>query len=122
MSSFASLEGKLALVTGGSRGIGRAIALELGRAGAEVVVGYRTGRDEAESVAAEIGGRAVEADVSDPESAKPHVDDPGDVDLDRTAADLGRDRLGLLAARAVADDDLCPGTAELERDRTPDTP
>ena len=67
--SFASLEGKVALVTGGSRGIGRAIALELGRAGAEVVVGYRTGREEAEAVASEIGGRAVEADVSSPESA-----------------------------------------------------
>ena len=39
-------------------GIGRAIALELGRAGAEVVVGYRTGREEAEAVATEIGGRA----------------------------------------------------------------
>ena len=54
------LKGKTALVTGGSRGIGRAIALELGRAGAEVVVGYRTGADEAGAVAAEIGGRAVQ--------------------------------------------------------------
>ena len=55
---FASLEGKTALVTGASRGIGRAIAVELAAAGADVVVGYRTGRDEAEAVAAEIGGRA----------------------------------------------------------------
>ena len=54
--SFASLEGKVALVTGGSRGIGRAIALELGRAGAHVVVGFRTGREEAEAVASEVGG------------------------------------------------------------------
>ena len=63
-------------MTGGSRGIGRAIALELGRAGAEVVVGYRTGREEAEAVAAEIGGRAVEADVSDADSAKALVESP----------------------------------------------
>ena len=55
--SFASLEGKNALVTGASRGIGRAIAVELAQAGATVVIGYRTGRDEAEALAAEIGGR-----------------------------------------------------------------
>ncbi|HWO80019.1 3-oxoacyl-[acyl-carrier-protein] reductase [Gaiella sp.] len=93
MSSFASLEGKLALVTGGSRGIGRAIALELGRAGAEVVVGYRTGRDEAEAVAEEIGGRAVEADVSDAESAAALVEAAGDVDVLVNNAGLTRDGL-----------------------------
>ena len=93
MSPFASLEGKLALVTGGSRGIGRAIALELGRAGAEVVVGYRTGREAAESVAAEIGGRALEADVSDAESAKALVEAAGDVDVLVNNAGLTRDGL-----------------------------
>jgi 3-oxoacyl-[acyl-carrier protein] reductase len=93
VSSFASLEGKVALVTGGSRGIGRAIALELGRAGAEVVVGYRTGRDEAEAVAAEIGGRAVEADVSDAGSAKALVEAAGDVDVLVNNAGLTRDGL-----------------------------
>ena len=91
--SFASLEGKLALVTGGSRGIGRAIALELGHAGAEVVVAYRTGREEAESVAGEIGGRAVEADVSDPESAKALVEEAGDVDILVNNAGITRDGL-----------------------------
>ncbi|MCZ7589294.1 MAG: 3-oxoacyl-[acyl-carrier-protein] reductase [Gaiella sp.] len=101
MSSFASLEGKLALVTGGSRGIGRAIALELGRAGARVVVGYRTGREEAEAVAAAIGGRAVEADVSDAESAKALVDAAGDVDVLVNNAGLTRD--GLLVR--MSDDD-----------------
>ena len=65
MSTFCTLEGRLALVTGGSRGIGRAIAVELANAGAQVVVGYRSGADEAGQVAAEIGGRAVQADVSD---------------------------------------------------------
>jgi 3-oxoacyl-[acyl-carrier protein] reductase len=93
VSSFASLEGKLALVTGGSRGLGRAIALELGRAGAEVVVGYRTGRDEAEAVAGEIGGRAVEADVADAESAKALVEAAGDVDVLVNNAGLTRDGL-----------------------------
>jgi NAD(P)-dependent dehydrogenase (short-subunit alcohol dehydrogenase family) len=55
--AFCSLEGKLALVTGASRGIGRAIAAELASAGASVVVGYRSGAEEAEALAAEIGGR-----------------------------------------------------------------
>jgi 3-oxoacyl-[acyl-carrier protein] reductase len=99
--SFASLEGKVALVTGASRGIGRAIALELGRAGAEVVVGYRTGREEAEVVAQEIGGRAVESDVSDAESAKALVEAAGDIDILVNNAGLTRD--GLLAR--MSDDD-----------------
>ncbi len=101
MSDFATLEGKLALVTGGSRGIGRAIALELASAGAEVVVAYRTGRDEAEAVAAEIGGRAVQADVSDPGSARALVTAAGDVEILVNNAGLTRD--GLLAR--MSDDD-----------------
>jgi 3-oxoacyl-[acyl-carrier protein] reductase len=101
VTAFASLEGKLALVTGGSRGIGRAIALELGRAGAEVVVGYRTGADEAGAVAAEIGGRTVQADVSDAESAKALVEAAGDVDVLVNNAGLTRD--GVLAR--MSDDD-----------------
>ena len=63
---FCSLDGRTALVTGGSRGIGRAIAAELARAGASVVIGYRSGADEAAELAAEIGGRAVQADVPRP--------------------------------------------------------
>jgi 3-oxoacyl-[acyl-carrier protein] reductase len=50
-----ALEGRVALVTGGGRGIGRALALALGRAGAHVAVGYRERRAEAEAVAAEVG-------------------------------------------------------------------
>jgi len=79
--TFCSLEGKRALVTGGSRGIGRAVALELGRAGADVVVGYRSEGDQAEAVASEVGGRAVQADVSDPEQAKALVEGAGDIDV-----------------------------------------
>lgn len=95
------LEGKVALVTGASRGIGRAIALELAGAGATVVVGYRTGRDEAEALAAEIGGRAVQADVSDAASAAALVEAAGDVDVLVNNAGLTRD--GLLAR--MSDDD-----------------
>jgi 3-oxoacyl-[acyl-carrier protein] reductase len=99
--SFGSLEGKTALVTGGSRGIGRAIVLELGAAGANVVVGYRTGRDEAEAVAKQIGGRAVQADVSDAAGAAALVEEAGDLDILVNNAGLTRD--GLLAR--MSDDD-----------------
>jgi 3-oxoacyl-[acyl-carrier protein] reductase len=87
------LEGKLALVTGASRGIGRAIAAELARGGASVVVGYRSGADEAEALAAEIGGRAVQADVSDPEQAARLVEEAGDIDILVNNAGLTRDGL-----------------------------
>jgi 3-oxoacyl-[acyl-carrier protein] reductase len=95
LPDFCSLEGKKALVTGGSRGIGRAIAVELARAGASVVVGYRSGREEAEEVAAEIGGRAVEADVSSPADAVRLVGEAGDLDILVNNAGVTRD--GLLA-------------------------
>ena len=81
MGGFARLDGKLALVTGASRGIGRAIAVELAAAGARVVVGYRTGSDEAEEVATEIGGHAVQADVSGPDEAAGLVEQAGDLDI-----------------------------------------
>jgi 3-oxoacyl-[acyl-carrier protein] reductase len=99
--SFASLEGKVALVTGGSKGIGRAIALELGAAGASVVVGYRTGRDEAVAVAATVGGKAIAADVSDAASAAALVEAAGDLDILVNNAGLTRD--GLIAR--MSDDD-----------------
>ncbi|MCC7538211.1 MAG: glucose 1-dehydrogenase [Deltaproteobacteria bacterium] len=65
-----SLAGQKALVTGGSSGIGRAIALALARAGADVAVNYVSGEDAARDVAAEIdriGRRALvlKADVAD---------------------------------------------------------
>ncbi|MBW1881178.1 MAG: 3-oxoacyl-ACP reductase FabG [Deltaproteobacteria bacterium] len=64
------LDGRIAIVTGASRGIGRAIALEIGQAGARVVVNYRSRTEQAEEVAAQIpGARAVQADVSTTEGA-----------------------------------------------------
>jgi 3-oxoacyl-[acyl-carrier protein] reductase len=65
------LLGQAALVTGASRGIGRAIALALAEAGANVAIGYRSRADEAESVLHEVNqlgreGIVVPGDVADP--------------------------------------------------------
>jgi 3-oxoacyl-[acyl-carrier protein] reductase len=99
--TFCSLEGRHALVTGASKGIGRAIAQELAAAGAEVVVGYRTGAEEAEALAQDIGGRAIRADVSSAEEAARLVEEAGELDVLVNNAGLTRD--GLLAR--MSDDD-----------------
>ncbi|QDU37039.1 3-oxoacyl-[acyl-carrier-protein] reductase FabG [Maioricimonas rarisocia] len=77
-SSFAALSGRRAVVTGASSGIGRAIALEFARAGADVLVHYRRSADAAEQTARDIenlGRRAVtlSADLGDPAALEPFV-------------------------------------------------
>jgi len=69
---------KVALVTGGGRGIGAAVCLALVKAGCQIAVNYRTRRDEAEEICSEIrvlGGRAIalKADVSESISVKQMV-------------------------------------------------
>ena len=69
-----ALEGKVALVTGGSRGIGRAICVALGRRGAKVIVNYASRQDAADETAAQVlaaGGTAAVAgfDVADSAAA-----------------------------------------------------
>jgi 3-oxoacyl-[acyl-carrier protein] reductase len=100
-SEFCSLEGKKALVTGASRGIGRAIATELAAAGASVVLGYRSGEEEAQELAEATGGRAVQADVSDPDQARALVEKAGDLDILVNNAGLTRD--GVLARMSDED-------------------
>ncbi len=56
MNDLMDLSGKTALVTGGSRGVGRATALLLARAGADVAIGYRTRQDDAQAVVEAIEG------------------------------------------------------------------
>ena len=61
MNELIDLTGKTAVVTGGSRGVGRATAILLARAGASVGIAFRSRQAEAESVAAQLeglGGRA----------------------------------------------------------------
>ncbi|MGL6072868.1 MAG: 3-oxoacyl-[acyl-carrier-protein] reductase [Fimbriiglobus sp.] len=74
-----TLPDQVALVTGGSRGIGKAIVLQLAKAGAKVAFVYRSKQAEAEALVAEVaamGGtaKAWQGDVADPETAKKVVD------------------------------------------------
>jgi 3-oxoacyl-[acyl-carrier protein] reductase len=96
-ADFGSLDGKVAVVTGGSRGIGAAISRELARAGARVAVNYRSGKEGADAVAAEIDGVAVQADVADPGEAMGLVErvesDLGDLDILVNNAGTTRDTL-----------------------------
>jgi 3-oxoacyl-[acyl-carrier protein] reductase len=75
MADASALENKVALITGGSRGIGRAVALELGRRGAAVVVNFNKSPEAADDVVKKIqeaGGKAAafQADVSDIKQAE----------------------------------------------------
>ena len=91
-----TLTGKTALVTGASRGIGRAIALALAKAGAQVIVHYGNAQKEADAVVKEIvaaGGRAqkVAADLSKPDGAH---------ELAKQVRSIVGDRLDILVANA----------------------
>ncbi len=101
---------RVAIVTGGSRGIGRAIALELGRSGATVIVNYNRSAAAAEQVVAAITeaggvGAAVQADVSDPEQAEALIkyakDNYDKIDVLVNNAGVTRDNL---IARMKVDD------------------
>ncbi len=96
------LDGKVAIVTGSSRGIGRAIALKLASLGAKVVVNYNRGAQAAQEVVEEIkaqGGEAiaVQADVSRFEEAQRLVEEAlkafGRVDILVNNAGINRDNL-----------------------------
>jgi 3-oxoacyl-[acyl-carrier protein] reductase len=99
MSEF---EGKSAIVTGGSRGIGRAIVKELAARGAQVAFSYSSNREMAEGLVAEIetaGGKALsfQADVTDAKAAEKMVQDAkaafGSVDYLVNNAGITRDNL-----------------------------
>lgn len=102
MSLTSPLENKVALVTGGSRGIGRAIAIELAARGAAVVVNYNSSPQAAEDVVKKIqeaGGKAAahQADVSDFKQAealvKFAIDTYGDLSILVNNAGITRDQL-----------------------------
>jgi 3-oxoacyl-[acyl-carrier protein] reductase len=109
MSEFLSLNGRVAVVTGASRGIGRAIALELARRGASVVVNYLKSPQAADEVVAAIqaaGGKAAsfQADVSDAAAAqsliKFAVETFGDLHILVNNAGITRDTLIMMMSEA----------------------
>ena len=84
LQSLFGLDGRIALVTGGSSGIGRAIAIALGRAGAHVLVAARTQATIDETVAVlrqEGSGNGIVADLSTRAGAHALADAAGDVDI-----------------------------------------
>ncbi|HET7579598.1 MAG TPA: 3-oxoacyl-[acyl-carrier-protein] reductase [Bacillales bacterium] len=96
------LKGKTALVTGGSRGIGRAIALALAEAGANVAVNYAGSREKAEQVVSDIqglGGKAIalQANVAQEEDVRAMVKEVtgefGSLDILVNNAGITRDNL-----------------------------
>jgi 3-oxoacyl-[acyl-carrier protein] reductase len=110
------LEGQVALVTGGSRGIGAAVCAELARGGAEVVVNYTANAEAAEGVCAAIGGsaHAVRGDVSTMDGATGLVEqvesDVGPIAILVNNAGITRDNLIMKLAeedwRSVIDTNL----------------
>ena len=110
------LEGQVALVTGGSRGIGAAVCAELARAGAEVVVNYTANAEAAEGVRAAIGesAHAVRGDVSTMDGATGLVEqveaDVGPIAILVNNAGITRDNLIMKLAeddwRSVIDTNL----------------
>ena len=108
-----SLEGRATIVTGASRGIGRAIAVELARRGAQVVVNYCRSEEAATEVVAEIeaeGGQAMafQADVSDVDEAKgligAAIDAYGGLDILVNNAGITRDQVLLMMKEEDWDD------------------
>jgi 3-oxoacyl-[acyl-carrier protein] reductase len=95
------LAGKTALVTGGGKGIGRAISFALGAMGARVAVNYRSDKTAADETAASLSGATVhKADVGDPAQVEAMVKEIGRVDILVNNAGAVRDKLLIQMAPA----------------------
>ncbi len=107
------LTGRVAIVTGGARGIGAAISRELAAAGARVVINYQRSAAEAQALAEQLGGLAVEADIGTAAGTKALVEAAqalGPIDVLVNNAGITRDGLMMRMSdedwRAVLDVNL----------------
>jgi 3-oxoacyl-[acyl-carrier protein] reductase len=106
------LEGKVAIVTGASRGIGRAVALRLAREGCDVAVNYRASRESAQQTVDEIMGMGRKA-----MAVKAHVANAGEVEdmVNKTTREFGK--IDILANNAgIEAGEPCPFTQLSEED------
>src|SRR5439155_6867586 len=99
-----ALEGKTALVTGGGKGIGRAVCLALAEMGARVIVNYRADAAAGEETATQVDGRPYQADVGDAAQVSAMVKEVGQVDILVNNAGTVRDKLLLRMTQADWDD------------------
>src|SRR5690625_2507422 len=107
------LQGKIALVTGSSRGIGKAIALELGKQGANVAVNYAGNEQKAEEVVSELKSLGVQsmkikANVADEKEVKAMIKEVittfGQLDILVNNAGITRDNLLMRMKETEFDD------------------
>jgi 3-oxoacyl-[acyl-carrier protein] reductase len=113
MGEKTGIEGRVALVSGASRGIGRAVAIELAAEGAKIIINYKTSDEKAKAVKGEIevmGGEAelLRFDISSPEEVKKAVKDlvdkNGRLDILVNNAGLTRDNLLAIMKESEWDD------------------
>jgi NAD(P)-dependent dehydrogenase (short-subunit alcohol dehydrogenase family) len=85
--------GRVALITGGSRGIGQSVAVELARRGAHVVIGARTDQSETAQLVADAGGEALALTLD--------ISDPASVEEARTRVEAGLGQVDILVNNAA---------------------
>lgn len=109
------LEGRVALISGASRGIGRAVALELAAEKAKIIINYKSSEEKAKGVKSEIEGMGGEAellrfDISSPEEVKAAIKDligkTGRLDILVNNAGLTRDNILAIMKESEWDDVL----------------
>jgi NAD(P)-dependent dehydrogenase (short-subunit alcohol dehydrogenase family) len=103
-------QGRVALITGGSRGIGQSVAVELARRGAHVVIGARTDQSETAQLVADAGGEALALTLD--------IGDPASVEEARTRVEAGFGQVDILVNNAATFESVTWDVG-IRRDRQP---